>query len=435
MEAGCTVRDGPASNPCMRRRRWRHAALLLVCGTLWACGGKRGLLVGDGGGAELGGELGAAPDSAPPGSDAGAEVGTVDSPVEQPAATADTRIADSVTADGMVADRVGDPRGPSVPETEDARLADIAAEAWPGDERPPALDLGTTGEASGPVTASPSGGCVPGVVSPSLAYRGVVGIDFDEDGIADEVDRCPALATSSQDDGDGDGLGDACDRCDGGGDGDQDGVCDDADNCPVDWNPGQYDTDGDRIGNRCDSPRCFSAPASEDLQRILQRLLRKPEFTAPLVDAHWRVLSTRTYCRNDAMAVSLQIIDYRQRKLVTVGYLVEADEVLSVVVAELTDLQGPQPSAEEGREAVYLAERDPQVGAVLEGLRYRISSGAFFYEFGTQPENNDPAFSGCATGRCVDVLFGGFPPDGGYVDYSVVVEMGACRVLGIKPRP
>ncbi|MHA7838045.1 MAG: PQQ-dependent sugar dehydrogenase [bacterium] len=43
------------------------------------------------------------------------------------------------------------------------------------------------------------------------ASTGTPWIDSDEDGVADEVDRCPATPDPAQNDADGDGIGDACD--------------------------------------------------------------------------------------------------------------------------------------------------------------------------------------------------------------------------------
>jgi hypothetical protein len=60
-------------------------------------------------------------------------------------------------------------------------------------------------------------------------------IDGDGDGVADDVDNCPAVANSDQLDTDGDGVGDPCD------------------NCPAVPNPDQADADSDGIGDACDN--------------------------------------------------------------------------------------------------------------------------------------------------------------------------------------
>lgn len=124
----------------------------------------------------------------------------------------------------------------------------------------------------------------------------------------------------------------------------------------------------------------------------------------------------------------------RQQKRLNVSYLVATNARLSYELADLADLQGPQPSAEEGREATYLAERDPRVREALGPLTGLSPMGPIFYEFGTRAESNDPAFPTCVTGRCIDVLYSGYRPDAGYASYSVVVELDACKVLGVRQR-
>jgi hypothetical protein len=90
--------------------------------------------------------------------------------------------------------------------------------------------------------------------------------DTDEDGIVDQMDVCPHVADSSQDDLDNDGIGDACDD-----DIDGDGISNPIDTCPVDsplWqsNEGsdhdsdgcknEIDTDDDADGYLDDSDSC-----------------------------------------------------------------------------------------------------------------------------------------------------------------------------------
>jgi len=90
--------------------------------------------------------------------------------------------------------------------------------------------------------------------------------DSDQDGVADMVDNCPAVANHGQDDRSGDGVGDACqilpsalpssgmttDLPQDSNDSDQDGVADAPDNCPAVPNHKQGDLDGDALGDLCD---------------------------------------------------------------------------------------------------------------------------------------------------------------------------------------
>ena len=94
--------------------------------------------------------------------------------------------------------------------------------------------------------------------------------DQDGDGIANDVDNCPAIFNPERpmDDGqadwDNDGLGDACDPCPihaysltckapNPFDRDGDGILDLADNCPSVANDDQADKDNDYLGDACDS--------------------------------------------------------------------------------------------------------------------------------------------------------------------------------------
>ncbi len=78
--------------------------------------------------------------------------------------------------------------------------------------------------------------------------------DYDDDGVPDASDNCPANANATQTDSDGDGLGDVCDSCAAGAtriDSDGDEVEDACDLCPYTVDT-QADSDGDGIGDACD---------------------------------------------------------------------------------------------------------------------------------------------------------------------------------------
>ena len=117
------------------------------------------------------------------------------------------------------------------------------------------------------------------IVGGSNRYDGLLtASDADGDGIANDMDLCPAvfdpirpMDEGAQPDFDGDGEGDACDPCPfdatsacrlpTGADADADGIADTADNCPGAFNPGQEDGDGDGTGDACDACPSFPNPA------------------------------------------------------------------------------------------------------------------------------------------------------------------------------
>lgn len=77
--------------------------------------------------------------------------------------------------------------------------------------------------------------------------------DRDNDGWSNEIDNCPDTFNLIQEDGDSDGIGDACDPIDDRNpDTDSDGAPDADDNCPTVPNSTQSDTDLDGIGDACD---------------------------------------------------------------------------------------------------------------------------------------------------------------------------------------
>lgn len=77
-------------------------------------------------------------------------------------------------------------------------------------------------------------------------------LDTDGDGIADDRDRCPAVADPAQGDSDGDDIGNKCD------------------NCRLAANPEQEDEDGDGVGDACDlcSGTVEDIPGEDDELRL-----------------------------------------------------------------------------------------------------------------------------------------------------------------------
>jgi hypothetical protein len=81
--------------------------------------------------------------------------------------------------------------------------------------------------------------------------------DYDEDGIANDIDNCSLVYNPNQKDSDGDQIGDTCDNCPtkanrNQADTDHDGVGDICDNCLHHKNPDQLDDDLNGIGWVCD---------------------------------------------------------------------------------------------------------------------------------------------------------------------------------------
>lgn len=118
------------------------------------------------------------------------------------------------------------------------------------------------GDADADTDVCPDDVCAP-------VCTGVSGVDSDEDGICDDIDRCPAgddnidvdedgtpdacQACPPGPDGDGDGVVDLCDACPGADDAldaDEDGVCDARDICAA--GSDSTDGDGDTVPDACD---------------------------------------------------------------------------------------------------------------------------------------------------------------------------------------
>jgi hypothetical protein len=130
------------------------------------------------------------------------------------------------------------------------------------------------GDCGTPEQSGGGGGCGGGgsilIANTDLGDTYQYADDFDDDGIEDNSDICPAMYDPAQGDGDGDDVGDACDNClgaangpqldlDGDGEGDScDGDLDGDeipnlnDNCAEIPNPGQDNLNGGLLGDACD---------------------------------------------------------------------------------------------------------------------------------------------------------------------------------------
>lgn len=94
-------------------------------------------------------------------------------------------------------------------------------------------------------------------------------VDYDGDGICNEVDDCIYDPDPDQGDADGDGVGDACDLCVGPGSYDSDGdeICNDVDGCRYVYDPDQADEDHDGFGDACDNCPMLSNPSSDPYEQ------------------------------------------------------------------------------------------------------------------------------------------------------------------------
>jgi hypothetical protein len=88
----------------------------------------------------------------------------------------------------------------------------------------------------------------------------VGGLDADQDGVADESDNCPTVASPDQTDTDGDNVGDVCDADD-----DGDGVGDKVDPCPLDADDGCLETASTATSGAAGSGAGGGAPPLDSL--------------------------------------------------------------------------------------------------------------------------------------------------------------------------
>jgi len=92
--------------------------------------------------------------------------------------------------------------------------------------------------------------------SVNLVDNPLFNVDFDNDGVLNELDNCPYVFNQDQSDKDQDLVGDACDfdntsKNANEKDADEDGVGDSLDNCAFAYNPKQEDSNSDKKGDLC----------------------------------------------------------------------------------------------------------------------------------------------------------------------------------------
>lgn len=234
--------------------------------------------------------------------------------------------------------------------------------------------------------------------APFAAWSLVAGIDFDQDGVSDELDNCPAIANPTQADGDGDAIGDACDSCPGGTDGDGDGLCNSEDNCPAVANASQVDVDGDGAGDACDSQRCFTPILLEEEQQAIKlaRESQTGESALPLQE-RWRLTESRPVCieRGPAAArrLRLRFYNYVQNRMsdVLVNLNAQAVEQFDVVQRQ------PLISTDEYAEADAIALADSDVQAALASSGYEPVLNTYGINRGAVPA--------CEAHRCVSIVY------------------------------
>jgi hypothetical protein len=231
--------------------------------------------------------------------------------------------------------------------------------------------------------------------SPFRFWDRVAVVDFDQDGIADDVDNCPAVANPSQADSDHDGIGDACDQCPAGTDTDKDGICDSVDNCPTAFNPDQRDVDGDGIGNACDTQRCYALLEPAEAQRAIQLALSDPRASAVRNGRHFTVTSTdsncKTYGTTAVRRARVAVYDYAAEQT----YRGIVNLSTSTVESFGTSAAKTQATPAEAQAAIATANQSPQIAPILSQFDTNLTSAEVGYFAGTE----------CATKRCLAVAY------------------------------
>ncbi|HEY5955343.1 MAG TPA: thrombospondin type 3 repeat-containing protein, partial [Polyangiaceae bacterium] len=275
--------------------------------------------------------------------------------------------------------------------------------------------------------------------SPFGFWKRATPIDFDQDGVADNLDNCPSLANPGQADTDNDGLGDACDNCPSGADQDNDGVCDAADNCPTAFNPNQRDTDNDGIGNLCDDQRCFTSLEPGELQRAAQLALADSRGSALQNNRHYSIVNSDAACKTRGPTaqrrVKLGLYDYAAEQ----GYRAVVNLTTSTVEQMGTSNVRMQATLAEVNAAIAVANQSPAIAPQLANFEPSLTSAEVGTMSGTE----------CANKRCLAVVYvrrGGdatvTPPEG-YISSvrwkgfnsgpTVFVTAADSRVITVLP--
>jgi hypothetical protein len=225
-----------------------------------------------------------------------------------------------------------------------------------------------------------------------------VGIDFDKDGVSDDLDNCPTVANPTQVDSDGDGLGDACDSCPGGADQDGDGLCDADDNCVAVPNPDQLNVDGDEFGDACDSQRCYYPLQASDLQQAIKLAREAPAANSVLSPQNrTRLTESRAVCvergAGAARRVRLRFYNYDINRMadVLVNLNTSSVEQFDVVARQ------PQIALAEQDEADMIALANVDVQSALQGTNHDSALNSYGVNGGSVPI--------CAEHRCISIVY------------------------------